>query len=413
MFERIMFFIVLALCIFTPVGLVYAEDDSFYLDLANYKVIPKPPKLYGVLNFESWNTTANKWYQSENEACASFYSVAAGYMNREGARRIVIAGYQVSPDKYYCQLKRETSDQNANGTYGVVLKDLLNYTLQSKNNSNLCVVSSQPYDASVAYFVLGHKNVPPAVCYAGCVSDFVADPDAPPFANKSNSSGTGWPQPAGTPYTHIGGLVKRTDVSCELNLCSPDDPTCTAPPEDEEPPEDCTAEQKAANGGTCPTPDPDGNKCPDVQKTGPGGTCSGSGDGNGSGECTAEQKAANGGVCPAGAGGTCTANPINKKICDFIDAFSKPVPDATDGKVDVKNQTTTDVGLTPQQFDTNRVQFGAYCPPASVKTMSFAGESVSIEISYQPICDFLAFIKYIIIAAASFAAAYILSGVRS
>lgn len=438
MFERVMFFIVLALFVLTPVGLVYANNQipdqtqPATLELGNYKIVPTPPKLWTIINSESWNTTAGSWHATANGACAAFYSVAAGYYAREGNKREKLTGYTVqlattSGSSDRCLLKRSVEYKKADGTYDKPELDSMTYFLQSKDNPNACPETSTP--KYLGWYVNRVTSTPPTgACWASCEHVYKpAGLSSPPRAEPNNHK-------AGISLLVLPDATTN-GKSCDLNLCSPDNPECGKP--DEPPPEDCTAAEKSANGGTCPKPDADGNKCPDsektanggkcqtpdpngtkcptAQKTGAGGTCSGTGNGNGSGDgqCTPEQKAANGGTCPAGAGGTCTSNPINKKVCDFIDSFNKPVPDATDGKVDVKNQTASDVGLTPQQFDTNRVQFGAYCPPASVKSMSFGGESVSIEISYQPLCDFLAFIKYIIIAAASFAAAYILSGVRS
>jgi len=440
MFERVMFFIVLALFILTPAGLVYANNQvpqqpqDSTLDLGNYKIVPTPPKLWFIINSEAWNSSQGSVHSTPNAACAALYSVAAGYFAAEGSTRRKLTGYKVNLisegfSANVCLLKRSVEYKKTDGTYTDPQIDNLSYVLQSKDNPASCPDTSEP--KYLGWYVNRVTSTPPTgACWASC--EHVYKPSGVtgvPFARPNNHS-------AGISQLAIPDATTN-GKSCDLNMCSPDDPECSKP--DEPPPEDCTAAQKTANGGQCPkpdadgnkcnesekagnggkcqTPDPNGTKCPTAQKTGAGGTCSGSGDGDGNGsgdgQCTPEQKAANGGQCPAGAGGTCTANPINKKICDFIDAFNKPVPDATDGKVDVKNQTASDVGLTPQQFDTNRVQFGAYCPPASVKSMSFGGESVSIEISYQPLCDFLAFIKYIIIAAASFAAAYILSGVRS
>lgn len=414
MFERVMFFIVLALFILTPVGLVYAANS---FDLRQYKLSDASSIKYIPTHQAAVNLDGELRFSSAEEVCDYYFS----FLKRtRPEKRQPKAIQRVAPT--YCDISLFLDSS---------LSEQTNYDIfpfRVTNGGLICDPESPP--TYIDFFVIGHAPPPIKICSDNCEHAYKPrGTSSPPVSRHNTGSPTIYP-PDGKYSQMIMSDASKTGKACELTFKD----TPNNPPEDN----DCTAEQKSANGGQCPkpdadgnkcnesekagnggkcqTPDPDGTKCPDASKAANGGKCpAGSGDGNGGdgGGCSDEVKAANGGKCPAGGGGTCTSNPINQKVCDFIDSFSKPVPEATDGKVEVKSQTTGDVGLTPQQFDTNRVQFGAYCPPPSVRSMSFMRESVSIEISYQPLCDFLSFIKYIIIAAASFAAAYILSGVRS
>lgn len=407
MFERIMFFIVLALFALVPAGLVYAQVDTserFSLDLSNYNVIPNPPKLYRVNNNEAWNTTINNWVPSKSTACGVFFGVAANnVVNNQSWRTESIVGYKISSDGFYCQLNRKRQllkndgSNDGNPTY-----QYLNYPFTEKVNPAQCV--NENISLSVGFIKMGHIATPPTkICVANCVLQ--STDTSLNSVNHVTSSGGKWPQPDGTKYSSISLYAdKRTDQSCELNMCSPDDPLCTQP---EEPPaEDCPAAEKTANGGKCQTPDPNGNKCPDSQKTGAGGTCSGSGsgdgdgDGDGSGSCTPEQKAANGGQCPSGGGGTCTSNPVNKKFCDLADWLTGGDDfELPDQETEVPKREITREELPKAQ----QINFAAGCP--APETFTAFGKTVSL--SYDVACDLMRMIKPFVILAANLMALFI------
>lgn len=404
MFDRIMFIIVLALFALVPAGLVYAEIDTSensYFDLSNYKVIPSPPKLYRVNNNEAWNTAKDNWVPSKSTACGVFFGVAANnVVNNQSWRTETIVGYRVSSDGFYCQLNRKRQSLKNDGSNdGNPTYQYLNYPFTEKVNPSQCV--NENVSLSVGFYKLGHTTVVPSkICLGTCVLG--NDPEYS-SANQRTSSQGGWPQPDGTKYTLIVFHAnKRTDVSCELNTCSPDDPLCTQP---EEPPaEDCPAAEKTANGGKCQTPDPNGNKCPDSQKTGAGGTCSGSGsgdgDGDGSGSCTPEQKAANGGQCPSGGGGTCTSNPVNKKFCDLADWLTGGDDfELPEQETEVPKREITREELPKAQ----QINFAAGCP--APETFTAFGKTVSL--SYDVACDLMRMIKPFVILAANLMALFI------
>jgi hypothetical protein len=98
-------------------------------------------------------------------------------------------------------------------------------------------------------------------------------------------------------------------------------------------------------------------------------------------------------------------------VCDVIEWVKTDPPQQTENtKVDVKERSTSDIKMTPEQFDTDRVMMSAQCPAPVTKSFSFMSQSVPIEFSYQPFCDFMSAIKPAVISGAFFAAAYIIAG---
>jgi hypothetical protein len=94
-------------------------------------------------------------------------------------------------------------------------------------------------------------------------------------------------------------------------------------------------------------------------------------------------------------------------LCKWLEwTKDDDLPDEPDTKVQIK--TNEDVVFTPYS-----VSFGGSCPASITTNLSFFGNSVPFEISFESLCTLLLKIRPFFIGSAYLIAVYILSGLRS
>ncbi|WP_171494094.1 virulence factor TspB C-terminal domain-related protein [Acinetobacter ursingii] len=103
-----------------------------------------------------------------------------------------------------------------------------------------------------------------------------------------------------------------------------------------------------------------------------------------------------------------TAKESKGLLQDIKDWLTEPfTPPSDDSKLSSEN-----LEIDQNVTENNYVSWGSSCPPDANVPINLMGQSSTLTLSWQPICQLLATIRWAIIAAAYFAAAYIILGMR-
>lgn len=91
---------------------------------------------------------------------------------------------------------------------------------------------------------------------------------------------------------------------------------------------------------------------------------------------------------------------------------AKAVEDYFNDKPEKDTDTQLDIDAVPPVDINTDINFGGSCPAPKIVPVSFAGINTSIEFSYLWMCQLSEFLKPIVVALASYAAALIVAGIR-
>lgn len=103
----------------------------------------------------------------------------------------------------------------------------------------------------------------------------------------------------------------------------------------------------------------------------------------------------------------CDSSEFHKKVCDWIDWTQKDLDAQDDGKAEIKDLSKD------LELDDDKIKFGRACPSGPVVNISFAGVSVSHDISYEGLCGAFEKMRPFVIGIGSIVSVMIIGGRRA
>lgn len=103
----------------------------------------------------------------------------------------------------------------------------------------------------------------------------------------------------------------------------------------------------------------------------------------------------------------CDSSEFHKKVCDWIDWTQKDLDEQDDGKAEVKDLSKD------LELDDDKINFGRACPSGPVVNISFAGVSVSHDISYEGLCGAFEKMRPFVIGIGGIVSVMIIGGRRA